>query len=98
MELGMFDIGIKFKPYKGNEHIDHEQYLNEICEWICNTFTNNFVVIEHVATNVAGGWTNNKHGWERNNCKVNRSNHSALATYELRCHDTDATAFMLKWS
>lgn len=95
--LGMFDIAFYFKPYKGNANIDNEQYLNEICEWVVNSFTNNFVIIEHVDTHVAGGWTNNQTGWERSGFKVDRSKHSSMATYELRCHDVDASAFMLRW-
>ena len=96
--LGMFDIAIRFKPYTDNILIDNEKYLNEICEWVANAFTKNFVIIEHVDTIVAGGWIDNRHGWEQQESKVNRSNHSGNAVYELRCHYSDSTAFMLKWS
>ena len=96
--IGMFDISIRFKPYKGNVLIDNEKYLNEICEWVVNTFTKNFVIIEHADAKIAGGWIDNKYGWESCGSTVNRSEHSQLAVYELRCHDTDATAFLLRWS
>lgn len=96
--LGMFDIAIRFKPYKGNTVIDNEEYLNEICEWVVNTFSKNFVIIEHVDTIVAGGWIDNRHGWDQQRSQVDRSNHSANAVYELRCVDADATAFMLRWA
>jgi hypothetical protein len=97
-DIGMFDTAICFKPYKGNEDIDNEEYLNEICGWICNTFTRNFVVIECVETRVAGGWVDNKKGWQHNGSKVDRKEHAGLATYELRCCDSDATAFFLRWT
>ena len=97
-DIGLFDVAICFKPYKGDEDIDHEEYLNEICGWISNSFTRNFVVIESVSTRIAGGWVDNRYGWEINESKVNRNEHAALATYELRCCQEDATAFLLRWS
>lgn len=96
--LGMFDLSIRFKPYKGNEDIDNEKYLNEICDWIVHAFNHNFVIIEHTDNLIAGGWVDNKKGWKKNGFKVDRTQHSQLAEYELRCHDSDATAFLLRWS
>lgn len=95
--IGMFDVAICFKPFKGNDDIDHEAYLNEICQWIVDSFTGHFVVLEKVQTIVAGGYVDNRHGWEINGSKANRKEHASHATYELRCSDVDAFAFLLKW-
>ena len=76
---------------------DNEEYLNEICGWMAETFTSNYIVIERVDNNIAGGWVDNKLGWEKAGHKVDRSQHSRLAEYELRCMASDATAFLLRW-
>jgi hypothetical protein len=97
-EIGMFDVAIRFKPYKGDhEEIDNEAYLNEICQWVVDSFTKHFVILEKVENIIAGGYMDNKQGWESHGSKVNRRDHSKGATYELRCCDADAFAFLLKW-
>lgn len=96
--VGMFDIAIHFKPYKPNVgEMDNEAYLNEICQWIVSSFSKHFVLLEHADSIVVGGYVDNKQAWERHGSKVDRTEHSKSATYELRCHDADAFAFLLKW-
>jgi hypothetical protein len=97
-EIGMFDYAITFKPYDEKTDPNNEDYLNQICEWVVNSFNYNFVIIEHASSIVAGGWVDNKDGWMHNNSKVDRNRHSSLASYELRCHSVDASLFKLRWS
>ena len=98
--IGLFDVAICFKPYSRPTGFgeDNEAYLNHICQWVVDTFTGNFVILEKVETIVAGGWIDNMVGWETHNRAVNRKEHSKTAVYELRCKYSDATAFLMKWS
>jgi hypothetical protein len=98
--IGLFDVAICFKPYSRDTNFgeDNEAYLNHICQWVVDTFTGNFVILEKVETIVVGGWIDNKFGWDKHNQSVNRSEHSKTAVYELRCKNSDATAFLMKWS
>jgi hypothetical protein len=77
---------------------DIEIEVNNICEWVSNTFAENFVVLEHCHTRIAGGNVDNKSAWSKYG--IDRDieyNPSSIDYYELRCCESDAMLFMLKF-
>lgn len=77
-------------------HKDTEGKLKQLCTWCCETFKENFVIIEHVSARIAGGWSDNARGWKQEGKKVKRKDYAWQAEYELRCMSEDATWFKMK--
>ena len=96
----MFTNVIRFQPQTNDDRADYpyEDSLNRICSWISLNFEENFVILEKTRHRIAGGWADNKKGWQIQKYKVDRMEHSTTAVYELRCMGADATLFMLKWA
>ena len=73
--------------------------LNQICGWIANTFSENYVIMEILDRRISGGWGDHaKESWEDAGSTVDRSEEPYVSHYELRCYSKDATLFLLRWS
>lgn len=91
-------FSIVVDPYdKEHEmHKDAEQKLKELCAWCCETFKDNFIIMEHVSARIAGGYMDNARGWKQEGGRVKRKDYAWQAKYELRCMSADATWFKMR--
>lgn len=95
----MFTDVIHFKISINPESEEHNLELNSICEWVVETFSDNWVVLEFMDRRIAGGWGEmSKQGWEDAGREVDRSDNPYIDYYELRCYAKDATLFLLRYS
>lgn len=97
----MFTDFIEFKiPIKSLGTVESTLAdLNQICGWVANTFSENYVVMEIMDRRISGGWGNNsKYMWLEGGSAVDRTGDLYPSYYELRCYDKDATLFLLRWA
>lgn len=73
--------------------------LNQVCGWVANTFSENYVIMEILDRRISGGWgEHSKEQWLEDGSTVNRADDPYVSHYELRCYNKDATLFLLRWS
>ena len=97
----MFTDIIQFKFPEHPLRIPHsvDPDLNRVCDWLANTFRENYIVMEMLDRRIAGGWGDHaKQSWEDAGSVVDRSADPYPSHYELRCYSKDATLFLLRWS
>lgn len=97
----MFTNIIQFKFPEHPLMIPHSEdpNLNQVCSWLANTFSENYVVMEMLDRRISGGWGDHaKQSWEDAGSVVDRSADPYVSHYELRCYSKDATLFLLRWS
>jgi len=97
----MFTDIIEFEfpahPLRFSHSVDID--LNQVCGWVANTFSENYVVMEILNRRISGGWgENSKEQWLEFGSAVDRAEYPYPSHYELRCYDKDATLFLLRWS
>ena len=100
-ELIAFEYTVtwKIKDTASYEFIPQSEIvLNDVCTWVSNSFTKNFVIMEcSPPVNIAGGNVDNRTAWRQQGSRVIRDQLAWNSTYELRCCESDATMFILRW-
>jgi hypothetical protein len=99
-----WDQLITFDFYDRDIVINREiENAHTVCEWVSNTFANNFVILEYGHKRIAGGYVDNKGGWDfQNDPDLEKDKDYVcryiIDSYELRCTPEDATMFLLKYT
>lgn len=83
---GAFDYEVRFY-HPGDDEMD------ELCEWLAENCSENFIVAEDASQILAGGFSDNKLGW------ANRHQHKREIIREIRVRlmRTDQILFRLTW-
>ena len=94
-----WDVHVDFEMWANTNYCNDEEddiRITNMCEWIGNTFKENYILLEHSTITISGGNVDNKTHW---NGRLNE-NHimSSNGKYQLRFSHKDLTIFMLKYN
>jgi hypothetical protein len=93
-----FELNIR--EVRGDRELEAvgQELIDELAGWCSQNLRDNFILIEHASVRIAGGWVDNRDGWEKEGSRVRRDDYAWQSRYELRCSGTDANWFLLKWT
>ncbi len=85
--------------YQLSVYLKDPALTDQLCEWLSENCTENFVVSRIESDIIAGGTTNNSRAWKQRHrkSKRNKFSYDTIVKLQIRLHDADVLMFRLAW-
>jgi len=75
----------------------NDDYIFDLCEWLAENCSRNFVLVKETSELIAGGSTNNLSKWNRRKERGRDKFDKETVNAFIRLYDDDVTAFRIVW-